>query len=43
METKGPGLRWNPRIIDTWTVVDVVRIMPHKHTALMLTKDENIG
>ena len=42
METKGPGLRWNPRIIDTWSIVDVVRIMPHKHTALMLTKDENI-
>ncbi|GIT32657.1 MAG: hypothetical protein Ct9H300mP3_01880 [Gammaproteobacteria bacterium] len=21
METKGPGLRWNPPIIDSWTIV----------------------
>ena len=42
METKGPGLRWNPPIIDSWTVVDVVRVRPHRHDALMLTKDENI-
>ena len=42
METKGPGLRWNPPIIDSWTIVDVVRVRPHRHDALMLTKDENI-
>jgi len=42
MEIKGPGLRWNPRIIDAWTIVDVVRVRPHRHDALMLTKDENI-
>jgi len=42
METKGPGLRWNPPIIDNWTIVDVVRVRPHRHDALMLTKDENI-
>jgi len=42
LETKGPGLRWNPRIIDTRTIVDVVRVRPHRHDALMLTKDENI-
>ena len=42
METKDPGLRWNPPIIDSWTVVDVVRVRPHRHDALMLTKDENI-
>ena len=42
VETKGPGLRWNPPIIDTWTIVDVVRVRPHRHDALMLTKDENI-
>ncbi|GIS32514.1 MAG: protease modulator HflK [Gammaproteobacteria bacterium] len=41
-ETKGPGLRWNPPIIDSWTVVDVVKVRPHRHDALMLTKDENI-
>jgi len=41
-ETKGPGLRWNPPIIDSRTIVDVVRVRPHRHDALMLTKDENI-
>ena len=39
---KGPGLHWNPPIIDSWQVVDVVRVKQHGHTALMLTKDENI-
>ena len=41
-EIKGPGLRWNPPIVDNVTVVDVVRVRPHRHDALMLTKDENI-
>jgi len=41
-EIKGPGLHWNPVIVDDWTVVDVVRVRPHRHDALMLTKDENI-
>ncbi len=41
-EIKGPGLRWNPPIIDAWEIVDVVRVSPHRHDALMLTKDENI-
>jgi len=41
-EIKGPGLRWNPPIIDAWEIVDVVRVRPHRHDALMLTKDENI-
>tara|TARA_B100000586_G_scaffold26863_1_gene17602 strand:+ start:175 stop:1305 length:1131 start_codon:yes stop_codon:yes gene_type:complete len=42
LETKGPGLHWNPPIIDSVTKVDVVRVRPHRHDALMLTKDENI-
>ena len=41
-EIKGPGLRWNPPIVDAWEIVDVVRVRPHRHDALMLTKDENI-
>ena len=41
-EIKGPGLRWKPPIIDAWEIVDVVRVRPHRHDALMLTKDENI-
>ena len=35
-------MRWNPPIIDAWEIVDVVRVRPHRHDALMLTKDENI-
>tara|TARA_Y100001970_G_scaffold98563_1_gene123898 strand:+ start:44935 stop:46071 length:1137 start_codon:yes stop_codon:yes gene_type:complete len=42
LEVKGPGLRWNPPIIDSWEIVDVVRVRPHRHDAQMLTKDENI-
>ena len=42
LETKGPGLHWNPPIIDSVTKVDVVRVRPHRQDALMLTKDENI-
>ena len=41
-EIKGPGLRWNPPVVDNWQIVDVVRVRPHRHDALMLTKDENI-
>ena len=41
-EIKGPGLRWNPPVVDSWEIVDVVRVRPHRHDALMLTKDENI-
>tara|TARA_B100000700_G_scaffold102964_1_gene116100 strand:- start:818 stop:1945 length:1128 start_codon:yes stop_codon:yes gene_type:complete len=41
-EIKDAGLRWNPPIVDSWEIVDVVRVRPHRHDALMLTKDENI-
>ena len=41
-EIKGPGLRWNPPFVDSVNIVDVVRVRPHRHDALMLTKDENI-
>ena len=41
-EIKGPGLRWNPPVVDSVNIVDVVRVRPHRHDALMLTKDENI-
>jgi len=26
LEIKGPGLHWNPLIVDDWTIVDVVRV-----------------
>lgn len=37
-----PGLHWNPPIIDSVEKVNVTRINPHGHQALMLTEDENI-
>jgi modulator of FtsH protease HflK len=37
-----PGLHWNPPIIDRVEKVNVTRINPHGHQALMLTEDENI-
>ena len=38
----GPGLHWNPPIIDRVTKVNVTRINSISHRALMLTEDENI-
>ena len=42
LEIKGPGLHWNPPLLDSRAIVDVVRVRPHRHDALMLTQDENI-
>ena len=42
LEIKGPGLHWNPPLLDSRAIVDVVRVRPHRHDALMLTEDENI-
>ena len=41
-ETKGPGLRWNPRLIDEVNKVNVTRVRTHTTQGLMLTEDENI-
>ncbi len=41
-ETVGPGLQWNPPLIDSVTPVNVTRVRTRDHRALMLTKDENI-
>ncbi|MFW1678470.1 FtsH protease activity modulator HflK [Pontibacter sp. JAM-7] len=41
-ETVGPGLQWNPPLIDIVTPVNVTRVRTRDHRALMLTKDENI-
>ncbi|MFM8356317.1 MAG: FtsH protease activity modulator HflK [Gammaproteobacteria bacterium] len=38
----GPGLHWNPPLIDRVELVNVTRINSHSHQALMLTEDENI-
>ena len=42
VETKGPGLRWNPPLIDQVSKVVVTRVRTRDHRSLMLTKDENI-
>ena len=41
-ETKGPGLRWNPRLFDEVNKVNVTRVRTHTTQGLMLTEDENI-
>ena len=41
-DTKGPGLRWNPRLIDEVNKVNVTRVRTHTTQGLMLTEDENI-
>jgi len=41
-ETVGPGLQWNPPLIDLVQKVNVTRVRTRDHSALMLTKDENI-
>ena len=38
----GPGLHWNPPIIDKVDIVNVTQVQSHSHQALMLTEDENI-
>jgi len=41
-QTVGPGLHWNPPLIDVVELVNVTRVNSHSHQALMLTEDENI-
>ncbi len=41
-EPEGPGLHWNPPIIDEVDVINVTQVQSHSHQSLMLTRDENI-
>ena len=41
-ETKGPGLRWNPPLIDQVETVNVTRVDSEQFSEQMLTKDLNI-
>lgn len=41
-ETKGPGLHWNPPLIDIVTPVNVTKVRLHSAKGLMLTEDLNI-
>jgi len=38
----GPGLRWNPPLIDSVTKINVTRISDQSFTGTMLTEDDNI-
>jgi membrane protease subunit HflK len=42
LETVGPGLQWNPPMVDDVMIVNTTRVRSHEHQALMLTEDENI-
>lgn len=41
-DTVGPGLQWNPPMIDNVTLVNVTRVRTRDQRSLMLTEDENI-
>lgn len=41
-DLKGPGLHWNPRLIDEVQLVNVTQVRSNSHQSLMLTEDENI-
>ncbi len=41
-ETVGPGLQWNPPMIDVVMPINVTRLRTRDQRSLMLTKDENI-
>ncbi|MEM7100585.1 MAG: FtsH protease activity modulator HflK [Pseudomonadota bacterium] len=41
-DLKGPGLHWNPPVIDHVNLVNVTQVQSHEHQSLMLTTDENI-
>lgn len=41
-ETRQPGLRWNPPIVDVVEMVNVTRVNSSEHSGQMLTEDENI-
>ncbi|MEM6581110.1 MAG: FtsH protease activity modulator HflK [Pseudomonadota bacterium] len=42
LETKQPGLHWNPPLVDEVIVRNVTRIRPVSFREIMLTQDENI-
>lgn len=41
-DLKGPGLHWNPPLIDEVEILNVTQVRSHRHQSLMLTEDENI-
>ncbi len=42
LDTYGPGLHWNPPLIDSKEVVNITEERQYSSKGLMLTKDENI-
>ena len=41
-DLKGPGLHWNPPLIDQVDVINVTQVRSHSAQSSMLTQDENI-
>ncbi|WP_298633113.1 FtsH protease activity modulator HflK [uncultured Umboniibacter sp.] len=41
-EVVGPGLQWNPPLIDDVTIENVTNLRPHRTSGRMLTKDLNL-
>ncbi len=41
-DTKGPGIHWNPPIVDTRFIVNTEKLFTHTTNSSILTKDENI-
>jgi membrane protease subunit HflK len=41
-ETVGPGLHWNPSVVDSVTIVNVTEEQDYESRGQMLTQDENI-
>ena len=42
LETKQPGLRWNPPLVDEVTLVNITKVRAASFQEIMLTQDENI-
>ena len=40
--TKGPGIHWNPPLVDNRFIVNTEKLFTHTTNSSMLTKDENI-
>ena len=42
LESMGPGLHWNPPLIDKVQIVNATKVRSSAHQGLMLTEDDNI-
>lgn len=42
VETTGPGLHWNPTLVDSVQIINATKVRSSAHQGLMLTRDDNI-